>query len=54
LEQASDIEQMLQELDEVLLEKQWARQGDRIVVLGDIRPDIPGEIDMMLVHLVAR
>lgn len=54
LEQARDIEQMLQELDEVLLEKQWARQGDRIVVLGDIRPDIPGEIDMMLVHLVAR
>jgi len=54
LGQASNIEDMLQDLDRVLLEKIWASQGDRIIVLGDTRPDIPGEIDMMLVHLVGR
>lgn len=43
---------MLNRLDEVLMQRRLAAEGDRIVVVADTRPDVPDEIDAVFIHVV--
>ena len=42
----------LAELDRVLLDRQLAAVDNQIVVIGDTRPDLPGETDALFIHPV--
>ena len=39
-------------LDTILIERQMASPGDRVVVTVDTRPDLPGETDALFIHVV--
>jgi len=43
---------MLADLDHVLIERQLARHGDRIIIADDAHPDVPGETDALYIHVV--
>lgn len=43
---------LLATLDKLVVERGWAAVGDKIILTIDSRPDIEGETDTMLVHVV--
>lgn len=43
---------MMRELDGVVLRAGLAKPGDQVVVVSDLRPEVPGETDALMVHTV--
>ncbi len=46
-------ETMLRDLDRTLLGRGLAQPGDQVVVVSDLRPEVPGETDSLFVHTVS-
>ncbi|MBI4579144.1 MAG: pyruvate kinase [Planctomycetes bacterium] len=44
---------MLRNLDRLVTSRQLAAPGDQVVVVFDMRPEVPGETDAIVVHTVA-
>jgi pyruvate kinase len=52
MQQASQLDRMLCDLDEMLIKNKLADIDDQIVVVADSRHDLPGETDAMFIHQV--
>ncbi|HSW45565.1 MAG TPA: pyruvate kinase [Phycisphaerae bacterium] len=52
LPRADDFQAQLRQLDELLVRRGLARTEDQILIVGDTHPDIPGETDTLLIHVV--
>ncbi len=50
--QPRHVDDIVNQLDEVLTEHELAQLGDRIVIVADSRPDLPGDTDAVLLHTV--
>jgi pyruvate kinase len=42
----------LADLDQFLIYQGFAQEGDRILVVSDLRPDLPEEVDSLFIHIV--
>jgi len=49
---ADEFLEMLGDLDRLLLEKALAARDDKVIVVADTRPDVPGETDALFIHVV--
>jgi len=48
----SRLDRMLNDLDQTLIDRDLATHGDRIVVVANRRPDLPGDTEALLTHIV--
>ena len=49
---SSRLDQMLEDFDRILLERNLTAVGDSIVVVAHTRPDLPGETEVLFAHVV--
>jgi pyruvate kinase len=52
LARVGDFQTQLKQLDALLIQRRLARADDRILIVGDTHPEVPGETDTLMIHVV--
>ena len=52
LPRVGDFKTQLKQLDALLIQRGLARSDDRILIVGDAHPEVPGETDTLMIHVV--